>query len=70
MKTFWLRLRGIKTRLGGEGGDHFWFLLSPWKSDNVQDFTMVKFGAFLLFWHCIMGVFLVGYCIVSGDLHS
>ena len=41
-EDFLARLRGIKT-----GEDHFGFLLSPWKSINIQEFTMGKLGAFL-----------------------
>ena len=44
-ETSWLRLRGMKT-----GQDYFGFRLSPWRSVCVQEFTVVKSGAFLLCW--------------------
>lgn len=63
VKTFWLKLREIKNEK-----DHFWFHFSPQKSVNVQKFTMVKSGAFLFCWHCIMRVFLVGLLVTVYNI--
>lgn len=48
--------------------ESFLVSLSPYKSVNVQKFTMVESGAFLFCWHCIMRVFLVGLLVTVYNI--